>query len=133
MGKERLFDKLRSVFAPKKEPPTQPTVRKAQEPYGRNPSSPDFPWPWRLSPEARSYIREGSASNYESARQVLIMHEPHESREGQFGLYKFLETFFRDNPTLIRKAIFLAEGYPTNERLSTGVYLRKKRMDRENT
>ncbi|MFH0863804.1 MAG: hypothetical protein V1858_01795 [Candidatus Gottesmanbacteria bacterium] len=59
-----------------------------------------------------------SKEGYESSSSVLIVQEPHDSLIGQFNLYKGLEIFFKDNPSLVSKTIFLAEGYPANQLIS---------------
>lgn len=111
MRKEGLFDNIRSAFSPKKDAPAK--------------TEPAFPWrlspeafPWRFSPEAEGYLKASMTPRYECSRRVLISNEPHSDKEGQLNLYKFLDVFFRDNPTLVRRSIFLAEGYPVNQQLS---------------
>lgn len=117
MKRESLFEKARSFFVPKKEVPVQPVIRRLQETSRQNPSSLNYPWP-NLSPEAFNCLKAGGASKYESHRQVIIINEPHESREGQYDLYKFLGILYQDNPHLVRRSVFLSEGYPADERLS---------------
>lgn len=54
-------------------------------------------------------------SSYESTKSILTIEEPHHNAEAQFSLFRGLEIFFRDNPELVRKTIFLAEGFPANQ------------------
>lgn len=72
-----------------------------------------------LSEEAQGYLKPlGFNSEYEKTKSILIIEEPHQDLNGQFNLYKFLEVFFRDNPNLVSKTIFLAEGVPANQPVS---------------
>jgi len=72
-----------------------------------------------LSAESQSFLDPARiTSEYEKTRSVLIINEPHESLAGQINLYKFLEVFFSDNPTLIKKTIFLSEGFPYGKPVS---------------
>lgn len=71
-----------------------------------------------LSKEAQKYFTVYDVSDYEKTRSVIIIEEPHYSIEGQFSLYKGLEVFFKDNPSLINKTIFLSEGLPSDQPIS---------------
>jgi len=74
-----------------------------------------------LSAEAQQHIRkEGDSKKLYKAgdRSVLIIQEPHEYLEGQINLFHGLEIFFRDNPELAQKTIFLSEGYPADQLIS---------------
>jgi hypothetical protein len=71
-----------------------------------------------LSREAQKYLRVLEASDYEKTNSVIIIEEPHYSAEGQLSLYRGLEAFFRDNPTLLDETAFLAEGLPAGQPLS---------------
>lgn len=73
---------------------------------------------YTLSEEAQKYLKQDVISDYESLKSILIIQEPHQSVEGQFSLYKGLEVFFRDNPTLVDQTIFLAEGHPASQQIS---------------
>lgn len=68
-----------------------------------------------LSREAQKYLERAEASDYPKSRSILIISEPHHCIEAQFNLYKGLEIFFRDNPALVERTIFLAEGFPANQ------------------
>jgi len=57
-------------------------------------------------------------SSYESTKSILTIGEPHSNAEAQFSLFRGLEFFFRDNPHLVGKTAFLAEGVPTNKSVS---------------
>lgn len=71
-----------------------------------------------LSETTQKYLRLDSTSRYEKTDSVVIIQEPHEDIQGQFDLYKGLESFFRDNPDLIKKTIFLSEGHGANQPIS---------------
>jgi DNA-directed RNA polymerase subunit RPC12/RpoP len=71
-----------------------------------------------FSKEAQQYIRIEETSEYVSNKSILIIEEPHSDLGKQFNLYKGLEIFFRDNPNLINKTTFLAEGYPSQQTIS---------------
>ena len=73
---------------------------------------------YTLSKETQKYLRRGSSSNYEHTGSVIIINEPHESSEGQFNLFKGLESFFASNPELVRQTIFLSEGTTANKPIS---------------
>lgn len=71
-----------------------------------------------FSEEAQRYLEIVEVSDYEKVKSVIILEEPHYDLEGQYNLYKGLEIFFEDNPTLVNETIFLAEGFPTGEKIS---------------
>ncbi len=71
-----------------------------------------------LSEELQSYCFVHNTSAYEHTKSVLTFGEPHHATDAQFSLYKGLEIFFRDNPELVGKTIFLAEGFPADEPIS---------------
>ncbi|MFQ5752302.1 MAG: hypothetical protein ACE5HI_09925 [bacterium] len=71
-----------------------------------------------VSKEAQKYLEFLDESDYEKTKSVLIIQEPHYNLGQQFNLYKGLDVFFKDNPSLIAKTIFLSEGLPTNQSLS---------------
>lgn len=71
-----------------------------------------------LSAEAQQYLRTEIVPEGQHSRSVVIIYEPHQSVSGQFDLYKGLEVFFHDNPELVKRTVFLAEGYPADETLS---------------
>lgn len=48
----------------------------------------------------------------------MIVDEPHDSSEGQFNLFKGLESFFDSNPGLVKQTIFLSEGTTANKPIS---------------
>jgi hypothetical protein len=68
-----------------------------------------------LSAEAQQYLTIADHSSYPATKSVLIINEPHMELDQQYNLYQGLVTFFRDNPELEKKTIFLAEGYPSGE------------------
>ena len=53
--------------------------------------------------------------DYEGERSIIFVSDPHANAAAQFRLFQGLEVFFRENPGLARRTIFLAEGYPANE------------------
>lgn len=57
-------------------------------------------------------------SAYEKTKSILAIGEPHYVAEAQFSLFRGLEVFFQDNPELIQKTVFLAEGFPANQPIS---------------
>ncbi|GEM_PF-3987154 len=71
-----------------------------------------------LSKEAQKYLEILATSDYEKTRSVIIIQEPHYNLGQQYNLYKGLEVFFKDNPALISKTIFLSEGLPAKQALS---------------
>ncbi len=71
-----------------------------------------------LSKEAQQYLEISEVSDYEKSKSIIIIEEPHQDLEQQFNLYKGLEIFFSDNPTLINETIFLSEGFPSGKRIS---------------
>ncbi len=73
---------------------------------------------YTLSEEAQRLLKRGVTSGYEHTRSVVVLNEPHEYVDGQFNLFKGLEVFFQDNPSLVGKTIFLAEGTPANQPIS---------------
>ncbi|MBI4035290.1 MAG: hypothetical protein HY381_02735, partial [Candidatus Chisholmbacteria bacterium] len=80
---------------------------------------------YRISPEAQQYLGSQTITGeYEKDRSILIVHEPHYSTDAHFNLYKFLEAFFKDNPTLVSKTIFLAEGVPANQPVSVKILIK---------
>lgn len=48
----------------------------------------------------------------------MIVDEPHDSSEGQFNLFKGLESFFDSNSGLVKQTIFLSEGTTANKPIS---------------
>lgn len=71
-----------------------------------------------LSSKVQKNLEVDSFSDYPKSKSVLIIQEAHSCLEGQFNLYKGLEVLFRDNPQLLPKTVFLAEGFPANQPLS---------------
>ena len=71
-----------------------------------------------FSAEAQQYMEISYKSDYPADKYVVIIEEPHYDSEGQYNLYKGLEIFFKDNPSLKDKTIFLSEGVPSNESVS---------------
>lgn len=71
-----------------------------------------------LSIGAQQFLDIYDVSDYEKTKSLIIINEPHYDLEQQFNLYKGLEIFFNDNPTLVNKTIFLSEGLPSNQSLS---------------
>src|SRR5262249_9173087 len=53
-----------------------------------------------LSPQTQQWLRLDEVSDWPAARQALIIEEPHSGRDGQFALYRGLESFFADNAFL---------------------------------
>jgi len=74
----------------------------------------DYP----LSLDAQQYMMIYERSDYECDRYILIIEEPHYERGAQYSLYKGLEIFFNDSPSLLKKTIFLAEGVPSGTDVS---------------
>ena len=73
---------------------------------------------YSLSEVAQAHLRRYSTSDYRSSRSVVIIQEPHNNPKAHFNLFKGLEIFFRDNPSLVKRTVFLAEGHPANEPVS---------------
>lgn len=73
---------------------------------------------YRLSSEVSYFLPVRSRSNYSSEQSVVLIQDPHESNEGQFKLFKGLECFFQEHPSLILDTVFLSEGYDANKLLS---------------
>lgn len=73
---------------------------------------------YRLSEETQKHIEFQFTTTYEKEKSVLVIQEPHDSLEGQFNLFRGLESLFRDNPQLIERTIFLAEGNEANTPIS---------------
>ena len=71
-----------------------------------------------LSKDAQKYLRVYEVSDYEKIKSLIIIEEPHYNIESQFSLFKGLELFFRDNPTLVNQTVFLSEGIPSNQIVS---------------
>jgi len=71
-----------------------------------------------LTENSLQFLDGGHATKYEKEKSVLILEEPHYDVEAQFNLYKFLESFFTDYPSLIPQTAFLAEGHPANQPIS---------------
>ena len=73
----------------------------------------DYQTAWLgLPPESNLY------PEYDHKKSVLFISDPHFNASAQFRVFKGLESFFHDNPTLDKKTTFLAEGYPANEPIS---------------
>lgn len=73
---------------------------------------------YRLSAEAQKFLMVSGESGYPADTQALIINEPHYDSEGQWNLYKGLETFVNDNPGMAARLIFLAEGATASEPVS---------------
>ena len=71
-----------------------------------------------LSKAAQTFFEIKNESDYKKTRSVLIIEEPHFSIEGQISLYHGLIQFFRDNPSLINRTVFLSEGLPSYQSVS---------------
>lgn len=71
-----------------------------------------------LSAEAQKHLELDDVFKLDSPNPVLVVQEPHFSLEGQINLFRGLEIFFQDNPDLVGKTIFLAEGYPAGQIVS---------------
>jgi len=73
---------------------------------------------YRLSTQAQTYLSFVKQSTYPKTASVLIIEEPHYNLEGHINLLKGLEIFFRDNPDLAERTVFLAEGVPAGRRIT---------------
>lgn len=73
---------------------------------------------YNISQEARQFFDGSHSSNYPKDTSVVIIGEPHESSEGQFNLFKGLESFFASNPKLVEQTIFLSEGTAAGKPIS---------------
>jgi len=73
---------------------------------------------YKLSNKTQVYLRPTHISGFQHLKSVVVIGEPHNDANGQFDLFKGLESFFQDNPSLISKTIFLSEGHPANEPIS---------------
>lgn len=85
-------------------------------------------FPYLISKEAIGYLANVVQGEYsrKPKKSVLMIGEPHFNPPGQFNLYKFLEIFFRDNPTLVPRTIFLAEGFPVNQPISVASLVKEE-------
>src|SRR3972149_6171446 len=73
----------------------------------------DYQTAWLgLPPESNLYAA------YKYDKSAIFVNDPHYNATAQFRIYKGLEVLFRDNPTLIQKSAFLAEGYPASQLIS---------------
>jgi len=68
--------------------------------------------------ETQQLLKPAYSSDYPKNTSVLIINEPHASSEGQFNLFKGLESFFRSNPGLTKKTMFLSEGTEAEKPIS---------------
>jgi len=73
---------------------------------------------YNLSVEIQQYLKLHFRSKYDHSTSVMIVQEPHDSSEGQYNLFKGLESFFGSNPDLVKQTIFLSEGTPANKPIS---------------
>ncbi len=71
-----------------------------------------------LSKATQTFLEIQNESDYKKTRSVLIIEEPHFSIEGQISLYHGLIQFFKDNPSLINRTVFLSEGLPSYQSVS---------------
>ena len=71
-----------------------------------------------LSSETQNYLTKIDAFDFRGENPVIVIQEPHFSLDGQISLFKGLENLFQDNPDLVKKTAFLAEGYPANQLVS---------------
>lgn len=71
-----------------------------------------------FSEEAQGYLRREYSITHGHSQCLVVTNEPHHSVESQFNLYKGLELLFQDNPELVEKTAFLAEGFPAHQPVS---------------
>ena len=64
---------------------------------------------YKFTQETQQFLIPYFSSDYPKRTSVVIINEPHASSEGQFNLFKGLESFFRSNPSLAKHTIFLSE------------------------
>lgn len=69
---------------------------------------------YNFTSETQRFLSPVYVSKYRKDTSVIIIHEPHESSEGHFNLFKGLESFFVSNPELAEQTIFLSEGTVAN-------------------
>ncbi len=68
--------------------------------------------------ETQQFLKPSFSSTYPKDKSFLIIDEPHDSSEGQFYLFKGLESFLDSNPGLAQQTIFLSEGTTANKPIS---------------
>ncbi|MDO8571945.1 MAG: hypothetical protein Q7R79_04670 [bacterium] len=73
---------------------------------------------YNFTPETQQFLDRAYVSQYPKDASVVIVNEPHESSEGHFNLFKGLESFFANNPKLVRQTIFLSEGTAADKPIS---------------
>lgn len=73
---------------------------------------------YSFTQETQQFLNRAFASEYPKDTSVVILGEPHESSEGQFNLFRGLESFFASNPGLVEQTIFLSEGTTANKPIS---------------
>lgn len=78
-----------------------------------------------LSPETQKYLNSDIKSAYDHKTSVLIVGEPHFSIEGQFNLFKGLESFFESNPNLVKGTVFLSEGTKADKSISVQALIKE--------
>lgn len=73
---------------------------------------------YSFTQETQQFLNRAFASEYPKDTSVVILGEPHESSEGQFNLFRGLESFFASNPGLVEQTIFLSEGTAAGKSIS---------------
>lgn len=68
--------------------------------------------------QTKQFLDRAYTSTHPKDTSVVLLDEPHESSEGQFNLFKGLESFFASNPRLVEQTIFLSEGTAANKPIS---------------
>lgn len=70
-----------------------------------------------LSAATQEQLKVQEMSTYSASRYVVLVDEPHEHVDGQYALFKGLDSLVTDNPMLLqdRQLVFLSEGTPTGQ------------------
>lgn len=86
--------------------------------YNLSQEAQKYLFPAKLADFSQLWMGDQSYPAYGNERSYIVVRDPHSNASGQFRLYKGLEVFFRDNPGLVGKTTFLAEGFPSNQLIS---------------
>lgn len=70
-----------------------------------------------LSTATQEHLKIQEMSAYSASRCIVLVDEPHEHVDGQFAMFKGLESLVTDNPILLqdRQLVFLSQGTPAGQ------------------
>lgn len=88
---------------------------------------------FHFTQEAHQFLNIEYSSKYPKDTSVIIISEPHDSSEGQFNLFKGLESFFGSNPELVKQTIFLSEGTAANKPISVASLIKEEPYPSDDT